>query len=145
MPGMIISYRPAAIGGAGWIVLASEPAPTLAERISAYQAALAKGPQEEPGFGAPGVAVFDLANQKWRLSFTVERLHASPDAALQFCALHPAAFGAVGNLDLQIIVGAVTVYFPACAVIEFTPEPHSDQSTKTRYAFTGGSYTPTPP
>jgi hypothetical protein len=103
-------------------------------------------PQEEPGFGAPGVAIFDRANQRWKIAFSIERVHATPDAALLFLVAHPAAFAALGNLDLQIIFGAATVYFPACAVTEFTPEPFGNiQSTRVRYAFVGGSYTLTPP
>lgn len=144
-PLLSISYRVAAIGGAGWLVLANSIAPTLAEAISGYQPQLSKSPQEEPGFGAAGIAVYDNGNQKWKLGFIVERTHASPDAALQFLSLHAAGFGAAGNLDLQIIVGAVTVYFPACAVTEFTPDPHSDQSTRIKYGFVGGSYTLTAP
>src|SRR5690348_13065371 len=103
---MKIAYRVAAIGGAGYITLADEANPVLAEKISGYQPGLAKSPQEEPGFGAAGIAVFDTGNQKWKLSFTVERVHASPDAAALFLAVHPVAFAAVGNLDLQITVGA---------------------------------------
>jgi hypothetical protein len=117
----------------------------LAEKISGYQPALVMSPLEEPGFGAAGIAVFDNANQKWKLSFTVERVHASPDAAAAFLVAAPLALAAIGNLDLQITVGATVVYFPACAVTEFTPEPHSDQSTKIRYAFAGGSYTTNAP
>jgi len=141
--GVTINYRAAATGsGTSYVPLASEVAPTLAEKISGYQSALTLTPQEEAGFGAGGIAVFDRGNQKWRISFSIERMHATPDAALLFLVAHPAAFAALGNLDLQIIFGAATVYFPACAVVEFTPEPFGNiQSTKIRYAFSGGSYT----
>jgi hypothetical protein len=142
---MIIAYRVAAVGGAGWLTLANESAPTLAEKISGYQPVLGKSPQEEPGFGAAGVAVFDVANARWKLAFIIERQHGTPDAAALFLVNHPLAFAAAGNLDLQITIGATVVYFPACAVTEFTPEPHSDQSTKIRYAFAGGAYTLTAP
>lgn len=131
----------AATGGGGYITLADEGTPTFAEKITGFQPVLAKSPMEEPGFGSLGIAIFDTGNQKWKVSFSIERVHASPDAAALFLALHPAAFAAVGNLDLQITVGTSVIYLPACAVTEFTPDPHSDQSTKTRYSFIGGSYT----
>ena len=142
---MKIAYRIAAVGGAGYTTLADEGSPTLAEKISGYQPALAKSPYEAPGYGAAGVAVFDMGNQKWKIAFIIERVHATPDAAAQYLVTHPLAFAAIGNLDLQITVGATVIYFPACAVTEFSPEPHSDQSTKIKYAFTGGSYTLTSP
>ena len=142
---MKIAYRAATVGGGAYTTLADESAPTLAEKISGYQPVMTGGAQEEPGFGAAGVAVFDNGNKKWKLGFSVERLHATPDAAAQFLATHPLTFAALGNLDLQITVGAAVLYFPGCAATEFTPDPHSDQSTKCRYSFSGGIYTLTAP
>ena len=142
---MKIEYRAAAAGNAPYTVLADESVAALAARISGYQPAMTSSPDEEPGFGAGGIAVFDNGNQKWRLAFVIERQHASPDAAGLFLAQHPLTFGTLGNLDLKITIAAQVIYFPACALTEFTPDPHSDQSTKIKYAFTGGSYTDTAP
>jgi hypothetical protein len=144
---MKLAYRAAAINGqtTGYTVLADEGNPTLAEKITGYQPVLAKSPFEAPGYGAAGVTVVDMGNEKWKIAFVIERVHASPDAAAQFLVQHPAAFAAISNVDLQITVGATVIYFPACAVTEFTPDPHSDQSTRIKYAFSGGNYTLIPP
>ena len=142
---MKVEFRAAAVGAGAYTVLADESVSTLAASIGGYQPKLACTPQIEPGFGAAGIAAFDNGNDTWHVSFSVERVHASPDAALLFLSAHPATFSGLGNLDLKITVGSQVLYLPACAVTEFTPDPHSDQSTKCRYAFVGGSYTATAP
>lgn len=142
---MKIEFRAAAVGAGSYTVLADESVSTLAAQISAYQPKLTASPAIEPGFGAGGIAAFDNGNDQWVVSFSVERVHATPDAALAFLASHPATFSALGNLDLKITVGTQVLYLPACALTEFTPDAHSDQSTKIRYAFVGGSYTTTAP
>ena len=138
-----IEFRAAGVGD--YSILADETVATLAAKISGYCPKMSKQPQEEPGFGAPGVAVFDTGNQKWSLNFTVARAHDDEGAAVAFIATHAAAIGAIGNLDLKITTYTGVVYMPNCALVEFSPEPASDKSTTIRYGFTGGVYTATDP
>lgn len=144
---MKISFRPAQTGGAAstYSVLADESNPTLQEKISQYQAAASKNPMEVPGYQSASVLVLDLGNVKWKLGFIIERVHATPDAALAFIVQQQAAVAGIGAVDLAITVGAQTDYFPACVVTEFTPEPHSDQSSKIKYGFAGANYSLTAP
>ena len=143
---MKVEFRAASIGnGVNYTTLANEGAPTLAEKISGFQPAMTLSPDEQPGFGSAGIAVYDNANQKWKVTFIIERVHASPDAAEAFKSAEAARIGAIGNLDLKITTGATVNYLPAAATVEFTPDPQSDQSSKIRYAFIGGQYTPNAP
>lgn len=141
---MKIEYRTPA-GSGSYATLADEGAGALAERIKGYQPRLTKQPMVSPLFQSVAPLVADLGNGTWALAFAVDRVHASPDAAALFLVTHPAVFNVVSNFDLKITVGAQVVYFPACVMNEFTPEPHSDQSTVCKYGWTGGSYTTTAP
>lgn len=137
---MKIEYRITGSGPANWTTLADEAVVDLAARISGYQPKLRKSPQVEQLPFSEQIFIQDRGNGQWDLGFAVERLHGSPDAALDFLALHPVIFAGDENFDLKITVGAKIVYMESCAVTEFTPDPHSDQSTICRYAYTGGSY-----
>ncbi|HXI73451.1 MAG TPA: hypothetical protein VNN22_24170 [Verrucomicrobiae bacterium] len=137
---MKIEYRAAGNGVGGWTVLADESVAALGARISGFQPKSVSQPAIEPGFGAGGVAVYDNGNDTWTVSFLIERQHASPDSAVTFLAAHPAMFSTLGNLDLKITQGGSITYMAAVARTEFTPDPASDQSTRCRYAFVGGSY-----
>lgn len=142
-----IEYR-AAGSGSFASVLADEGDPAaggLASRITGLCPKLRMSPQIEHGYGAASVSVFDRGNQQWDLSFTIERVHTDESAAAIFLANHPADFCAQGNLDLKLTTTGGITYMAACAVTEFTPDPHSDQSTRIRYAFVGGSYTTNEP
>lgn len=135
-------------GSTAWTPLADE-SPTavagLAERISGWQLKLAKSPQVKPTAASLGSGaapyVQDVGNGHWTLAFTVDRQHASADAALAFLQTHAARLNLAGvNFDLQITVGAVVTMLSNTALTEITPDPHSDQSTKYKYAFKGGTY-----
>ena len=142
-----IEYRAA---GTGTYTTLADESPTattaaLAERITGLCPKLRASPQIQPGYGAAGVTVFDRGNRQWDLSFTVERVHADEGAAALFLATHPLDFTTLGNLDLKLTTTERVTYLAACAVTEYTPDPHSDQSTRIRYGFTSGNYTNTEP
>lgn len=137
---MKIEYRIPS-GSGSYSTLADEANSTgLADQISRYEASLRKVIQTEPLAFATAQFVADRGNVLWTLKFTVDRVHASPDAALSFVATHAALFGAIGTLDLQITVGATVLHSLACAITELTPQPRSDQTTVFSYGFTGASY-----
>lgn len=140
---MKVEFRAIGTGPANWLVLADESAAPLNARISGWQPRFSSSPQEEPGFNAPGVAVFDNGNGKWTVGFLVERFHTTADAALTFLATHSPAVAGLGNVDLKITVGGAITFLVAAACTEITPEPHSDQNTRIRYTFTSGLYTNT--
>lgn len=135
---MKIEYRTPA-GSGSYSILADESVATLAAAISGFQPVVNKSPMVEAGYGAAVPVTLDLGNANYRASFTVERVHASPDAALLFVQAEPLKFS--GNVDLKITQGAQVTLLLGGALTELTPEPHSDQSTKIRYAFAGGQYT----
>jgi len=137
-----IEYRTPA-GTGSYSVLADEGSTT--DRIKGYQPRLSKQPLVSPLFQSLAPLVADLGNGLWTLSFAVDRVHASADAAALFIATHAATFNVVGNFDLKITVGGQVVYMTACVMTEFTPDPHSDQSTVCKYGFMGGGYTNTAP
>jgi hypothetical protein len=140
---MKIEYRTPP-GTGNYTVLADEAATgvgALQERISGYQPAMRKTPQVEPLFQGPQPFVGDLGNATWTVKFSIDRVHASAAAALAFLDAEAAIFGAVvGAFDLRITVGTTVRTVGNCVLTEFTPSPHSDQSTLISYAFTGASY-----
>ena len=138
---MKIEYRPA--GSGTYSVLADEADTTLAPAISGFQPAFCLTAQVTPAYGAAVPVALDLGNANWKLAFTVERQHASADTALAFIQAEPLKF--TGNQDLRITVGAQITYLANCVRTEVTPDPHSDQSSKIRYAFGYGSYKTTAP
>ncbi len=141
---MKIEYRPASTGPTvTYSVLADESDTTLAPAISGFQPALSLSPQVTPVYGAAVPVALDLGNANWKLTFTVERQHVTPDAALAFIQAEPLKF--TGNQDLRITVGAQITYLANCVRTELTPDPHSDQSTRIRYTFVNGNYTQTAP
>lgn len=141
---MKIEYRPASTGsGVAYSVLADETDTTLVPAISGFQPAFTLSPQVTPAYGTAVPIALDLGNATWKLSFTVERQHASPDAALAFIQAEPLKF--TGNQDLRVTVGAQVTYLANCVRTELTPDPHSDQSTRIRYTFANGNYTQTAP
>lgn len=141
---MIITYRTPA-GSGSYTTLANETTQPLADAISQYQIDLTKSPQTATGYGATIPVTLDLGNARWSLGFTVDRVHASPDAALLFTNTHMLALGEAANFDLQITVGSQVLYLAACCLTKLTPAPHSDQSTQFKYTFTGGQYQTTAP
>jgi hypothetical protein len=138
---MKIEYRTA--GGSTYSVLADDSVTTLAAAISGFQPVASKSPMQMPAYGATNPVTQDLGNMNWRLSFTVDRFHATADAAAAFIAAEPLKFP--GNVDLKFTIGAQVTYLANTALSGFTPDPHSDQSTRITYAFTGGNYTTTAP
>ncbi len=141
---MRISLRSPAGGSSPFVPLADEAAgAALADRISGFQPALHKSPQIEPLAFSDEIFVAERGNRQWTLTFNVDRLHADAPAALRFLAEHPLTLcGSVGvNIDLKIEVSSQAIYMFNCVLVEFVPNPHSDQSTVCRYGFIGGSFT----
>ena len=139
---MKVEYRTPAGTGA-YTVLADDSVTTLAAQISGFQPAYSKSPMQAPGYGAAVPVTLDLGNGHYRIAFSVDRVHASADAAALFLLNEMAKF--TGSLDLKITVGAQVTYLAGTVLTECTPDPQSDQSTKIRYAFNGGLYTTTAP
>lgn len=139
---MTISYRTPP-GSGVWTVLASEENPEdgLAEKISGYQATGKKQPFESPAYGQPTGITQDMGNLQVALSFFVDRMHGTADAALQFINMEALRMSAAGNFDVQILVGSETVWLANTVWTEMTPDPASDQSSRIKYGFTGGLYT----
>lgn len=73
--------------------------------------------------------------------FTVDSQHGTADASLVYKQSIIALFAVGGTFDLQITVGARVALMAACAVTAIEPDPHSDQSSVIKYAFTGSTYT----
>lgn len=138
---MKIEYRTA--GSGSYSVLADEAVATLAARITGFHPHVSKSPMQTPAYGAAVPITTDMGNARWQLEFSVDRVHASADAALLFIQAEPLKFA--GNVDLKITVGAQVTYLANTAFTELDPQPHSDQSTLIKYAFTGGNYTTTAP
>lgn len=140
---MKIEYRAAAVGGSGYSVLADESVSTLAASISGYHPHVTRSPQITPAYGASVVVTIDMGNARYGVEFTVDRVHATADAALLFILQEPLNYA--GNVDLKITVGSQVVYLTATTLTSLDPDPHSDQSSKIKYAFSGGNYTTTAP
>jgi hypothetical protein len=138
---MKIEYRTA--GSGSYTVVADESVSTLGAAISGFAPAFTLSPQVTPAYGAAVPIALDMGNANWKLSFTVERQHASADAAVAFIQAEPLKFN--GNQDLKITVGSQITYLANCVRTELSPDPHSDQSTKIKYAFGYGSYQTTAP
>lgn len=143
-----IEYRTPAGTGSYATLASDDDWNGLAEQISGWQPQVAYSPQVEPGAFASSTFVSGVGNALWQFSFTVERLHASPEDAAAFLTEHALLFQvpARQNFDLKVTVndGAV-VYCANCALARFAPDPHSDMSTRCSYSFTGGSYSRTAP
>lgn len=146
---MKIRIRAAAVGGVFTTVLADESVATLAAAISGYVVTLTKSPQKDllaQATGAPiGVSVQDIGNAEWKMTFGVERVHATPDAASLFIETVLIGFAAVNNWDLEITIGAQVTFLVNAVVTAVTPNPHSDQSSFIKYEFTSGLYTTVAP
>jgi hypothetical protein len=141
---MKIEYRMASVGDdTDYTVLADESVSTLGAAISGFAPAFSISPMVTPAYGAAVPIALDLGNGNWKVVFTVERQHASADAALAFIQAEPLKF--TGNQDLKITVGAQVTYLANSVRTEVTPEPHSDQSSKIKYSFGYGNYTQTAP
>ena len=137
---MIISYRTPP-GSGSWTVLATESgSPDTGERISGYAVPLKQEPQTERLALSATSFVANRGNSLYSLRFRVDRQHASPDAALSFAATHPAAMGALGTCDIQVVVGSTTLVLGVASLTELTPEPHSDMNTVFNYSFVGSTY-----
>jgi hypothetical protein len=139
-----ISYRTPA-GSGGWQTLAEDGASPLLDSISGFKPDLSKNPQVDPLAFSVAPFVRDVGNGTWTVSFNVDRQHSTADDALAFLQSHADAMNQLANVDLAFLVGAKTTYMPACALTRFSPDPHSDQSTRCQYSFTGGTYTSTSP
>jgi hypothetical protein len=135
-------------GGAGFTTLCDETpnATGLSDAISSWQIKLAKRPQNQTtaaSLGSGGAPyVQDQGNGLWDCSWACDRQHASADDALAFIQTHALALNTAGlNFDLRITVGVTVTLLSNTALVSITPDPHSDRSTKIKYAFTGGTYT----
>jgi hypothetical protein len=114
------------------------------DRISGYQPGLRASPQVDALPVAPGAALASFICARAgqiTIAFSVARTHGTADAALAFITAQLLAFAVAGQWHLKITVGASVSYLAFAAITEFVPEPHSDQSSTIRYAFTGSSYT----
>lgn len=138
---MKIEYRTA--GSGAYSVLADESVTTLAAAISGFQPTFSLSPFVAKAYGATVPVALDLGNANWAVAFTVERQHATPDAALAFIQAEPLNYA--GNQDLKITVGAQVTYLANCVRTEITPDPASDMSSKIKYKFSNGTYTQTAP
>lgn len=146
---MLIQYRTPP-GSGEWLTLADEDplnANGTSDRISLYKPSLGKSPQREALAFSADTFVADRGNALWEVSFTVDREHASADAALKFVATHGLIFTAQPsatastNFDLAISLAEhQKVYMPDCAVVRAEPDAHSDRSTRFSYQFTGPRY-----
>ena len=138
---MKIEYRTPA-GSGSYATLADESGATgLGDQISGYQPVPRKTPQTEQLALSAAQFVRDAGNTIWQLKFKVARVHASPDAAVEFVATHVALFTAFGaSVDLQITVGATVLHMLGAAMVTMPPEPASDLSTVFAYEFTGPTY-----
>lgn len=139
---MKVEYRSPA-GTGSYSVLADEATATLAAAISGFQPGYTKSPMVVAGYGAAVQSGLDLGQASYTLAFSVDRVHASAAAAVKFVLDEMLKFRA--DLDLKITVGAQVTYYAAGICTQCAPEPHSDQSTKIRYAFSSGNYTTTAP
>ena len=142
---MKIEYRTPSGGAGAYTVLADDSTTSApVSRISGYKPSLRAAPIKVPLALALGQAFASFvrgAEGDFTISFAVDRQHATPDDALLFLQAHPAVFAFAAQFDLKITVGAQVVYFPACAITQLDPDPHSDLHTFIRYSFVGGSYT----
>lgn len=142
---MKIEYRTPA-GSGSYTTLADDASATLADKISGFAPSFQKSPQVEPLAGGSAPFVQDRGNAVWQLSFVVDRVHATPDAAALFLATEAAIFGAViTNFDLKITVGAQVMYLVRAALTAFSPMPLSDKSSLIQYQFTATGWTSTAP
>jgi len=137
-----IEYRTPAGSGA-YSVLADESVTTLGAAISGFQPTFKKAPYVAKGYGAAVPVTLDMGNADWAMGFLVERQHATPDAALAFIQAEPLTYA--GQNDLKVTVGAQVTYLANCVLTECTPAPASDQSSRIKYMFSGGTYTQTAP
>jgi len=145
-----IEYR--IVGGsADYGVLADDalvdPASTQ-DRISEYLPSLHASPQVEalPVSSGEGFESFIYGRAgQIAVAFAVARQHGTADGALQFINDQLAALAVAGQFHLKFTVGAKTTYLAFCALTTFHPDPHSDQSSFIRYAFTGSTYSTNEP
>lgn len=142
---MKIEYRTPSGGAGAYTELADDSLTTGTQsRISGYKPSLRASPIKVPlalSLGQAFASFVRGAEGDFSISFLVERQHGTADAALLFLQTHPTAFAIADQFDLKITVGAQVVYFPACAITSLDPDEHSDQSTRVRYTFVGGTYT----
>ena len=128
---MKVEYRTPA-GTGSYTALADEASTTLLDKVTGYSAR------------PEGAALF--RGGLWAVSFTVDQVHASPDAALLFVSTMGAVFAAptvfkrVGLFDLKITVGSQVIYVLKCGATAFQPAPLSDRGTQIAYGFAWGSY-----
>lgn len=139
--GRKIEFRVTGSGGS-YATLADESVVGgTGDRISGYQPRMTKEVQQvnlafrDYGFNQ------DRGNQNWVLNFTVDRQHASVDAAFDFISDNASFFSGQQNYDLKITTGATVIYMDNASLTNFDPDPHSDQSSKIRYTFIGSRYT----
>lgn len=128
-------YTPIADDAAGQIISGYKPSLRAAPQTDA----LAVSPDQ------PFATFISGRSGEWTLDFSVDRQHASADAALAFLNEHLALFAEAAQFHLKITVGAQIVYLAFCAPTSLEPEPHSDQHTFLRYTFVGASYTENEP
>jgi hypothetical protein len=136
---MKISYRTAAVGAGAYTVLGDESDRTAT--IRDYQPQMEGIAQVNPLFRSAKQFVADRKNRVWKLSFIIERTHASLGAAVDFLATHPAALPS--NVDLKIEQGATVLYLVKAVMVAFQPMPRG-LSTACGYAYVG-DYTTTAP
>jgi hypothetical protein len=126
-----IEYR-TPTGTGSYVTLADEATGTLGERISGYSA-------------RPGQSAL-FRGGLWVVSFMVDRVHASADAAALFVSTQgaifavPGVFGRVNFFDLKITIGSQVLYSLMAGCTGFSPAPASDQTSLISYTFSWGSY-----
>ncbi len=139
---MKIEYRTPA-GSGSYSTLADETDATLQPRIRGFQPAMVMAAQVEDLFQGANVKVFNRGNARWQMRFTIERVHASADAAAAYLSSHAAIFSGAtpgAQFDIKVTVGATALTLAKAALTEFQPDPHSDLSTTISYAFIGETY-----
>lgn len=125
-----------------YTVLADDASVTLADKISGFTIPFSKSPQVDALAGGVSPFIQDRGNAVWNLSFVVDRVHATQDAAALFISTHAAIFGStITNFDLKVTIGAQVMYLVNAAITQYQPRPLSDKSSLIQYTFTAANWT----
>ncbi len=112
------------------------------ESVCDFKGAPVSALQESPAIGAAGVVFFPRGNRKSTVTFTINRTHASAEAAADFLIRHESQFPVQGLFTYKTDVGEL---YLAAAVADVTSYTFLGASTTHAYRVVGGAWLTTLP